>query len=516
MESIPQPQLNVNDDKSLPPFLPLKAGQNFTEEESKAITIRKVQKRGDNHLQLGFTLLEGAIEANDVPSMVDADLLIESGTPESGNLVMFENLRDKQNRAYRAVNQLVSLPTRLDSGSQRKRAYPNRKRIIKQFEREDVRQKIADRKLFPYFITPTYTNLIGRNFEESLGFLEEVAKQFRDSAYYEKVFKGAHRKTDFTSGKKLERWRLNRPFDYRVDGYNFHNHYAIVSSIEFEDTSNDCEPKCNGESCKGKHIYNRFACPNKKLAKAYTDIVKKVHLEIFGYPMDVPESDLFRVDIRPIDLTTNGDERKGIAFEMAKYLTHSQAFLELEPSELVSANRILKGKKLVNSTGIFNNKRGRIKASKAKKRNNLEVSEKSETVNKSDATLLNLPSSIFEKNLSSICKKIAGLSEITPEINREILSSIYEIRHEISLKEIGVRLCLSGNRQIWLNILPDLFSREVNKARNRFLSRFPNAVITDLQGNLFGEHRRNYTEQELERNLISETRHVFGNPKTLH
>lgn len=490
--------------------LPLNA--SYTDAESRALTTKKAHRRADNQLQLAFTLRDEAIKQKDFSSAVDADLLLQSGLLESGNIVIFENLRDKQNRPFRAVNQLVALPTRLDSASQRKRAYPNQKRIESQFQREDIREKVEAKELFDYFVTPTYTNLVGRNFEESLDFLDEVARQFRDSEYYEKVFIGAYRKTDFTCGGKLARWRLKRAFDYRIDGYNVHNHYAIVSSIEFKDTSNDCEPKCDGKRCNGKHIYNRFARPNKKLAKVYTDIVKKVHLEMFGCPIDVPESDLFRVDVRPIDLSTNGDERKGIAFEMAKYLTHSQAFLEFEPSELLSANRILKGRKLVNSTGIFNNKRGRVKACKAKKTKDLKISEKSEA----NATLLNLPSSMSEKNLFSICKKIAGVDEITPEINEKILSSIFLMRKDISLKEIGIRLCESGNREIWLNILPDLFKIEVAKARRRFLSRFPNAIVTDLQGNLYGEYRKNYTEQELERNLMPETRHIFGKSKTSH
>jgi hypothetical protein len=482
------------------------AGRTFNDVESRAITIRKVQKRGDNQLQLGFTLLEGAIEANDVPSQVDADLLIESGSAESGNIAIFENRLDRKNRSYSSPVQFVSLPTRLDVASQRKRAYPNRKRIQEQFQREDVREKIEDKKLFAYFVTPTYKNLIGRDFEESFEFLEEVAKQFRDDDYYQKTFVGAFRKIDFTCGSRRDRMKTNRAFDYRTDGYNFHNHYAVVSSIEFADTTDENETKTDAKLAKR----------NKKLAKIYTELCKKVHLEMFGEEMQgVSDSGYFRLDIRPIDLTTNGDERKGIAIEMASYLTHSHAFVELEPSELLSANRILKFKKLVSSTGIFNDKKGRQKVSNPNKRKGVI---KTNVIKETDATFINRLGSMSKSlsSMSDICKKIAGVNEITPEINREILSSIYELLHEISLKEIGVRLCLSGNRQIWLNILPDLFKAKVMKARQRFLWRFPNAVVTDLQGNVYGEHRRNYTDEELQRNLMPETRHVFGNPTTLH
>jgi hypothetical protein len=339
-----------------------------------------------------------------------------------------------------------------------------------------------------------------------LNFLEEVAKQFRDDDYYQKTFVGAFRKIDFTCGNRRDRMKTNQAFDYRIDGYNFHNHYAVVSSIEFADTTDDTATEVDAE----------LAERNKEFAKIYAEICKKVHLEMFGEEMQgVPDSGYFRLDIRPIDLSTNGDERKGIAIEMASYLTHSHAFVELEPSELVSANRILKNKKLVSSTGIFNNKKGRQKVANPNKAKPLA---KIKQENERDATFINRLSSMSKSlsSMSDICKKIVGVNEITPELNEKILSSIYELRDEISLKEIGVRLCLSGNREIWLNILPDLFKTKVMKARQRFLLRFPNAIVTDLQGNVYGEHRRNYTDEELQRNLMPETRHVFGNPTTLH
>jgi hypothetical protein len=499
MNTVAHNSLNV---KYLPPF----AGEALTATELRQLTTRKVKKCGDNQLQLGFTLLEGAIEANDVPSQVDADLLIESGSAESGNIAMFENRLDRKNRSFSSPVQFVSLPTRLDAASQRKRAYPNRKRIQEQFQREDVREKLESEELFDYFVTPTYKNLIGRNFEESFEFLEEVAKQFRESAYYKKVFVGAFRKIDFTCGNRRDRMKANRAFDYRIDGYNFHNHYAFVSSIEFADTTDDTTTETDPKLAKR----------NKKLAKIYTEIAKKVHLEMFGCEMQgVPDSGYFRLDIRPIDLSTNGDKRKGIAFEMASYLTHSHAFVELEPSELLSANRILKNRKLVSSTGIFNDKKGRQKVSNPNKTKGVT---KTNAIKETDATFINRLSSMSENlsSMSDICKKIAGLSEITPELNRKILSSIYELRDEISLKEIGVRLCLSGNRETWLKILPDLFKTKVMKARQRFLSRFPNAVITDLQGNVYGEHRKYYTNEELERNLIPENRYILGKSRTLH
>jgi hypothetical protein len=477
------------DVKDLPPF----AGKALTATELRRKTTRKVGKRRLNQREIASKLRDEAIKQGDWSSVADGDLLFESSSKESGNLAVFENLCDKQNRSFTCPVQFVALPTRLDSASQRKASYPSRKRIQTQFQREDIRQKIEDKKLFAYFITPTYVNLIGRTFEESLLFHEELSRQFRELPYYQRIFIGSFRKTDFTCGNRLKRIEENRAFDYRIDGYNHHGHYAAVCSIEFADTT----PSDDNED--EKQIDTKLPKRNIRLAKIYTELGKKVHLEMFGCDMEgIPKEGYFRLDIRPIDLETNGDPRKGIAFEMAKYLTHSQAFLEFEPSELVSANRILKNRKLLTSTGIFNNKKGRRKIANSDKQKDLAKTAK------------------IDNTSRDFINRISSMSANNPAISEKIRLSVLANLDSMPLKQIGIRLCASGNRKTWLEILPDLFKTKVIEARNRFLSRFPNAVITDLKGNVYGAHRRNYSKEELERNLLPEIYRFSRKLRTLH
>ncbi len=424
----------------------------------------KARKRADNSLELGFRLRAEAEKQGDFKSLVDADLLILSGEFETANHVSFENLFDSQGRRFEAPLQLVSLPTRLDMGYQRKSAYSNRKSIIKQFETSNVRENIESKKLFPYFITPTFPNLRGRNLKENFEFIEEVARQFRDSEYYKKIIVGAFRKTEFTNGASFARKKKNIAFNYREFGYNFHNHYLCVSSVEFGDTAKDCKMRCNGKGCIDGHTRNRDGKQNKKLAKIYTEIVKKVHREMFNSNLEIgSKSKLCVVDIRPVDLSDKG---KGIFYEASKYLSKTASFTELEPSELLSANRIFKNKKLISSTGIFNNKKGRVKRDKPIRTNTLDSIQAAGSLDKQ-------PSSIFLNNPT-----IETFESISSILENQSNNSL----KPLSLKEIGVQLCESGNREKWLEILSVEFPKQVEKARGRFLARFPNVIIIDLQG----------------------------------
>jgi hypothetical protein len=459
----------------------------YTEKSSVKSAVRfnpaiKCRKRTDNNLELGYKLLPEAEKQNDYHSMVDADFLIESGQFGNANHSYFDNVSDKQGRRFSAPVQFVLLPTRLDSGSQRKNAYSNRKRITEQFEA--IANELENGSLKAYFVTPTFTNLIGKNLQQNLEFIDEVAKQFRDDDYYKKTFVGAYKKTEFTNGKAKERWKENIAFDYRIHGYNFHNHYLCVTKLEFGDTSKDCKKHCKKPH---KHILNRENPANLELTELYTRILEQVHLEMFGEQLKFKtESGLAVVDVRPVEINFDADgkiireKNRGFIYESAKYLVKFNSLSDLEPSELLSANNIFKHKKLIASTGIFNEKKGRKKKEKANNLNNLQEKEKPNSLDKP-------PVSILKKAYSLI--NYQGLED-----TKKILSSMFADYENnscktLTLKKIGILLCQNGMRELWLKILKIEFKKQVDDARRRFLQRHPNAIVTDLRGNTYSNEK---------------------------
>ncbi len=461
---------------------PINTGKSAVKSAVRFNPAIKCRKRTDNSLELGYKLLPEAEKQNDYHSMVDADFLIESGQFGNANHSYFDNVSDKQGRLFSAPVQFVSLPTRLDSGSQRRNAYSNRQRITKQFEA--IANELESGSLKAYFVTPTFTNLIGKNLEQNLEFIDEVAKQFRDDDYYKKTFVGAYKKTEFTDGEARERWKKNIAFDYRIHGYNFHNHYLFATKLEFGDTSKDCKKYCRENH---NHICNRENSVNIELTKLYTRILKQVHLEMFGEPLKFKtESGLAVVDVRPVEINFDADGKiireksRGFIYEAAKYLAKPGAFNNLEPSELLAANKIFRNKKLVSSTGIFNQKSGRKKKEKANNLNNLQEKEKPKSLD-------NLPSSILKKAYSLL--NYQGLED-----TKKILSSMFADYENNScktfiLKKIGISLCQNGMRELWLKILKTEFKKQVDDARRRFLERHPNAIVTDLRGNTYSNEK---------------------------
>jgi hypothetical protein len=459
----------------------------YTEKSSVKSVVRfnpaiKCRKRADNSLELGYKLLTEAEKQNDFQSLVDADFLIESGQFGNANHSYFDNVSDKQGRLFSAPVQFVSVPTRLDSGSQRRNAYSNRQRIIKQFEA--IANELENGSLKAYFITPTFTNLIGKNLQQNVEFIDEVAKQFRDDDYYKKTFVGAYKKTEFTDGKAKERWKKNIAFDYRIHGYNFHNHYLFATKLEFGDTSKDCKKYCRENH---NHICNRENSVNIKLTKLYTRILKQVHFEMFGERLKFEtESGLAVVDVRPVEINFDADGKiireksRGFIYEAAKYLAKPGAFNNLEPSELLAANKIFRNKKLVSSTGIFNQKSGRKKKEKTNNFNNLQENEKPNSLDKQPSSILKKAYSLINYHGSEDIEK--SLSSIFSDYKNNSCKTL-------TLKKIGILLCQNGMRELWLKILKIEFKKQVADARRRFLERHPNAIVTDLRGNTYSNEK---------------------------
>jgi hypothetical protein len=198
------------------------------------------------------------------------------------------------------------------------------------------------------------------------------------------------------------------------------------------------------------------------------------------------ESGLAVVDVRPVEINFDADgkiireKNRGFIYESAKYLVKFNSLSDLEPSELLSANNIFKHKKLIASTGIFNEKKGRKKKEKANNLNNLQEKEKPNSLDKP-------PVSILKKAYSLI--NYQGLED-----TKKILSSMFADYENnscktLTLKKIGILLCQNGMRELWLKILKIEFKKQVDDARRRFLQRHPNAIVTDLRGNTYSNEK---------------------------
>jgi hypothetical protein len=403
--------------------------------------IEKARYRANQNLKLGQNLGEIAEQVNDTDALVTADLL--QATVKHGNFCAVKNIEDRQGRAFEMPMAFLNAPTRLDGTYARKSARRSRNRIKAAFDWvvDEVREGRLIKENYPFFITMSYKNLLGVGFEQNFDFIQEVWTLFRKRGYLNQTSLGGFCKIEFTLGEPKKRERTGEKFNLDKHGYNFHIHFLNFSLVEFAD--------CKADKSAWKNE------KNLEFAEKWTDCVQTVAREMFGMEIEFGEKtgNLAVVDIRPAII----DEEGGCSLEISKYLSKSNDFLQLPPEELLNAERIIRGKRLIRSIGIFNNFRGKPKPAPL------------DNQNTNDGELI--PESI------TISPKLLDLF---------ILPQSKELKEKSkSLREIGREFYESGQKIEWLKFVDNFYKLQVETAREKFLMRFPNAIITDTRGAVF-------------------------------
>jgi hypothetical protein len=423
----------------------LKSPSIFKGEKRIYTPIEKARFRANQNFELGQNLREVAEKANDIDALVTADLLM--ATVKHGNFCAVKNTEDNQGREFEMPMAFLNAPTRLDGTYARKSARRSRKRIVEAFSA--VSAEVREGNLIenhPFFITLSYKNLLGVGFKQNFDFIQRVWALFRKRDYFKQTFLGGFCKIEFTLGERYERDRTGEKFSIDKHGYNFHIHFLNFSLVRFAD-------------CKA----DKFAWQssvNLRLAQEWTDCVQTASREMFGCEIEFQEKtgNLAIVDVRPAALGEDG----GYALEISKYLSKSNDFLQLPPDELLNAERIIRGKRLITSIGICNKFRG-----------------------KSDSLLDNQNTNDGEvvSPSSAISSKLLDIFELPK--SREI------IEKPDSIREIGRKFYENGQKTEWLEFVDTLYKFQVEIARDNFLLRFPNAIVTDIRGGVFyGENVR--------------------------
>ncbi len=345
MISVRQNRPKVNGINSIQPHRAFVApvSQSFQRYEPKFKAFGLAARRANDGAKLGHRLRGAAIEANEIESVIDSDLMISLSKNPVKNHAVFENQSDYKNRAFTAATAFVSSGARVDAVSGRKASYKARKALQTAFlERES---DIVSGKVFPFFITPTFKNLENTDFVTNFLFLLSVWTRFRNTPYFREVIDGCYRKIEFTVK------------DAGTKNYNFHPHLLGLTTVEFADNSKDCKPNCREPH---QHRNGYKVAVNVEFGKVWTNCLQLSHKEMFGCEIDLSGLETAVCDFRKFDINdVRTVERRGVLFELTKYMAKPSDFLELEPTELLAANKILKGKRLLTSIGSFNDYKGR-------------------------------------------------------------------------------------------------------------------------------------------------------------
>jgi hypothetical protein len=454
----------------------------------KFSAIEKSRKRAKQNLQTGKILGEIAEARCDVSAEVVADLLKLSGCEKANGELM--NLVDKKGRVYTCPHSLISANTRLDTNYQIKTARRHRERIYDAFI--DRIDEIKEHNLNVSFLTPTFPNLLGVGFADNDRFQARAWELFLQMKIFGEFFYAGFSKTEWTLGGSGERAKTGRAFDLQKDGINYHCHALCINYKSFAE-GETFQLENELEFMKGKKGYTaddrRLIRNSLKLVSAWTKCLKKAHWEIFGKVLKVATKSgrvkftFQNVAISEIQNYDTEESKNGIFWEIAKtanYTAKGNSYNTLPPDLLLEAENVFRGKRLINSFGVFRK----------------QVQKLSST----SQPLVNHQTKQSEKPVDLI--------------DNSLLNNALRSETE-SLKNYGIRLCSQGLRDTWLRYLEANKGLIIAKRRDGLLERFPNAIFTDLSGQKYygWEARRLLSQKEKEKqegyNPESDNYHLF-------
>ncbi len=454
--------------------------EKFQRYEPKEKAFRQAHRRSGDGVKIGLKLRGAAIAGSEIDSTIDGDLIVSLSQKSSGNHSVFHNHSDFKDRAFTAATAFIGSGSRVDGVSARKASYKPRKQLRKAFLEREL--DIVAGKVFPFFITPTFPNLPNTDFVTNFLFLVNVWTKFRKTDYFKRVIDGAYRKFEFTTT------------DAEILNYNFHPHLLGLTTVEFADNSEDCPKQCK----KSHRCINNFKNPqNVEFAAVWTHCLQLSSKEMFDCEIDLGKLEHTVVDFRRVSLNdVRTVERHGVLFELTKYMAKSSDFLDLQPSELLAANKILKGKRLLAAVGSFNDYKGKAAAVFNKQRlydayQLQEYMTWKARHNSQDflfAKSGTLDGFIKGNIMTDLQNRIAKRNELNrlerkqkPKFDKGYLSMR-------ELRKVGRELNSSGvaaDRVKWLALLDRNVRLMVADARNKFLERHPNAEITTLDGKIY-------------------------------
>ncbi len=418
------------------------------------------RNRAANAYKIGAELEPVAIDTYQEAKAILSRVL--NADPKANGVL--HNLEDNKGREYKCPISFEFVYWRLSDSYQQKQAKRHRDTIYKAFMNRIEDIKAHDLKVC--FFTPTYPNFVGVGFEKNSKFHARAWELFlKESGDF---FLGGYSRIEFTEKSKTDEISIN-----------YHNHALtiLIKAIAFGN-SFDLE---NKKKSAGLSVDEKRAITNSlRIAKIWTDCLKKAHREIFGKPMKIKTaSGNCRVDFKEADLSEienyDVDTKSGILFELAGYTAKQANFVGLLKNTehgaelLAEAEYVFRNKRILTGFGIF----------KAKRKTNPSAA-KADTVNQESSAATPL---LSRKDTVEKTSPKSGLSSTKP---------IAYQTHQSLLKS-GMQMIEQGKKAEWLNHLEKVKDFFILQRRNRLLSHFPNGIFTDLLGNKFyGENVRNY------------------------
>jgi viroplasmin and RNaseH domain-containing protein len=334
------------------------------------------------------------------------NLLANAGT---ANHFVAENLQAASGESYTGYGSFTVASSSLDCAYLKAKSKKSRKAIT--FALELCKTYLAANKIgaYKHFITLSQPTLIGVGLEKTFAVADYAWSLLRKRKYFVESIFGAAIAEEFTLGEPYK--KENRAWTSAKDGFHVHRHLIAYGKwLEVEQLKID-----------------------------WTECLELAATK-FGYRLNFPTKNGYAV----VNRKTVWSDEKAIE-ELGKYICKSSTFDDLPASEIIQVERVLQGKRMVETFGECNKRVG----------------------TKAGDVHLDTTSVNDGKESSNV-----------------VMTNVNMVKRNYLKDNFREKLESNGLEHARIYLRRELAKRRKWRIDN-FLERFPSALVTDLNGNEF-------------------------------
>jgi hypothetical protein len=290
-------------------------------------------------IQNDTRILAGKLVASDDAEAIYCGLQLAESVADE-NLFVGYGMTSRTGEVFNGRGNLVGTSSRLDSFYLKKQAKAGRADIARYLS--EIKLQSGERWRF---LTLTMPKLKGCEFPNVMKVFDDAFKYLRDTRHFwKKKIRAGTKSKEFTPGDEWE--REGRPWTLPADGFHVHAH-LIVAAQWIENR------KINKKT--GENYYRELAEEWKKA------LVKSARKNSVVLDFNTGDG-LPIVDVRLIKNKAAGAGEislKDAIAETAKYITKQGVLEKLPVEQVMSINRYLKGKRMIEPLGEANQRKGK-------------------------------------------------------------------------------------------------------------------------------------------------------------
>ncbi len=348
-------------------------------------------------------LSAAAVVAGDVESQAVADLIAEASRVE--NIWHAQDLTNGDGECFAGYGSLNVPSSRLSPDYMALSSRRSRPRVVHALDR--CRPQSGENLRM---VTLTMPHLQGVGFAKTIALFDDARARLRKRKWFIETFRGGVFGEEFTLG---------------VDGDSYHVHCHVLAWSKWV-------------------VWTR-------LGDEWSDCLERAAMAR-GIPLEFSTShNRAVVDVRLVTQKRRGKgtiSHAGAVQEVAKYITKGNTFTELAPLQLIEVERSLRGRRMVETFGDANLRKGKPTQDAA-------IDGERPYLDKQD----------------TVDGKGKLIRARKPRLE--------------PLRVLGARMIAAGRRRQWLETLREVFRRRAEWRKRQLATRFPYATFSTLAGEVW-------------------------------